>query len=552
MIGLLIYLKMWVIRFRYFRKLERDAKRPRETQESLLLEILKRNAATDFGIKFNLSAIRSYTDYQRIVPVHTYEELRPYIEKQISGHFASLTATPPVMYAQTSGTTGKAKYIPILEESIVAYKRAQKIASYAEYRDVPGIFSGKILAVVSPAIEGYLENGMPYGSMSGIVYKNMPDIVRSQYVLPSEIFECVDYEIKYQLIAAFALAEENITVLASANPSTFLRLEEIIQQHTDKLIHFVATGDLMSLVDGSIDKEVVVKLLPYCRVNARRAEHLKRILSKHGALKFHDLWPNIKAVVTWTSGSCGLLIPKLKRLLPTEVAIIEMGYLSSEFRGTITLDCIRNLGLPAIQDVFFEFIEITDWSKDIHTTLTIEQIEAGKRYYILVTALHGLYRYFINDIIEVTGKYENTPTISFVQKGKGVTSFSGEKLYESQVIQAVQQTCLAFAVEPDFFIMLADEADFSYVLYLESKTSLLPVTFTALLNQTIGELNMEYLAKIQSGRIKSATVNRLKSGALEAFKKHCISAGQREGQFKIVKLQYRKDVSFSFDEYVEV
>ena len=49
----------------------------------------------------------------------------------------------------------------------------------------------------------------------------------------------------------------------------------------------------------------------------------------------------------------------------------------------------------------------------------------------------GLYRYFMNDIVRVTGKFHETPTIQFVQKGKGVTNITGEKLYESQVIQAV-------------------------------------------------------------------------------------------------------------------
>ena len=550
MMRFLIYLKMCLIRFLYFRKLKHDAGHPRETQEALLLDILKRNGSTEFANKYDFSTIHSYEDFRRVVPIHSYEELRPYIERQINSDAASITATPPVMYAQTSGTTGKAKYIPILEETIESYKRAQKIASYAEYRDVPGIFSGKILAVVSPAIEGYLDNGIPYGSMSGIVYKNMPDIVRSQYVLPAEIFEIEDYETKYLLIAAFALAEKNITALASANPSTFLRMEEIVRQHADKLMGFVATGDLAAL-DASIDQDKAAKLLPFCHADAARAEFLKALAGAHGILRFCDLWPNIKAVVTWTSGSCGLLIPKLKRLLSPDTAIIEMGYLSSEFRGTITIDCNGNLGLPTIQDVFFEFIEKTDWPDDIHNILTLEQIEEGKHYYILVTALHGLYRYFINDIIEVTGRYENTPTISFVQKGKGVTSLTGEKLYESQVIQAVQHTCLDCTVESDFFIMLADETNFFYTLYLETKSRQLPEQFPVLLDQAMGELNIEYLAKTRSRRLKPVRVRRLKSGSMEAFKRHCVNAGQREGQFKIVKLQYCKDVLFPFEEYVE-
>src|SRR4029079_13765019 len=124
---------------------------------------------------------------------------------------------------------------------------------------------------------------------------------------------------------------------------------------------------------------------------------------------FRDLWPSLTAVVTWTGGNCALLIPPLKKMLAPNVLIIEMGYLCSEFRGTITIDCMHNLQLPMINNVFFEFIEISDWENNVHHIRTIENIEVGKHYYIVVTVSHGLYRYFINDIIEVTGRYKNTP-----------------------------------------------------------------------------------------------------------------------------------------------
>jgi len=100
-------------------------------------------------------------------------------------------------------------------------------------------------------------------------------------------------------------------------------------------------------------------------------------------------------------------------------------------------------------------------------------------------------------------------------------------------------------------MMLADQKDFSYRLYIESADRFDVQSFAQKLNAHLGKLNIEYHSKAQSGRIKFADVKRLKVGTLEAYKSFCIQAGQREGQFKIVKLQYRADVPFPFEEHAE-
>ena len=138
-----------------------------------------------------------------------------------------------------------------------------------------------------------------------------------------------------------------------------------------------------------------------------------------------------------------------------------------------------------------------------------------------------------------------------MQKGKGVTSFTGEKLYESQVITAATEAAKAHNITPEFFMMLADQQDFSYTLYIESADKFDVLSFAQQLNSHLGELNIEYLSKAQSGRIKFADVKRLKKGTLEAYKSLCIKAGQREGQFKVIKLQYRADVQFPFQEHIQ-
>jgi hypothetical protein len=547
----LIWLKMLLVKHMLLRSLNSDATTPDICQTAVLKRILEQNKNTALGKHYDFTSITNVEDYLKSVPVHGYEELRPYIEKQIETGEYAIVPEKPLMYAQTSGTTGKAKYIPVLKGTINSYKRAQRIFSYEQHRAIPKIFSGKILAIVSPAIEGHLNDGTPYGSMSGLVYQNMPDIILSKYVMPPSIFEIVDYETKYRLITAFALREADITCFATANPSTLIRISEIINQNSDAMIEFVEKGSFNAL-GVQLDSAQKKQLLDYATPNPQRAKVLKSLKQSKGELRFADIWPDLQGVVAWTSGNCALLLPKLRKQLLPETKIIEMGYLSSEFRGTITIDCERSLGIPTLQDNFFEFAEVDSWDSGNQSTLLLSQLEVGRKYYIIVTTPHGLYRYFINDIIEVTGRYRNTPTITFVQKGKGVTNLTGEKLYENQVIAAVSEAAKAYGITPEFFMMLADQQDFSYRLYIESTDRFDVPDFAQKLNDILGELNIEYQSKAQSGRIKFADVKRLKVGTLEAYKSSCIQAGQREGQFKVVKLQYRADVPFPFEEHIEL
>ena len=119
--------------------------------------------------------------------------------------------------------------------------------------------------------------------------------------------------------------------------------------------------------------------------------------------------------------------------------LVEMGYLSSEFRGSLTVDPVNNRAVPTVHENFFEFVEREKWENGCPEFLTIDQIELGAAYYVIVTTRAGLYRYFINDVVEFDGHYCKTPTIHFLEKGAGVTSITGEKLHENQVTQAMKE-----------------------------------------------------------------------------------------------------------------
>ena len=154
----------------------------------------------------------------------------------------------------------------------------------------------------------------------------------------------------------------------------------------------------------------------------------------------------------------------------------------------------------------------------------------------------------MDDIVRVAGFCKKTPLLQFIQKGKGVTSITGEKLYESQVLQAIGASCNEQGIELPFFIMLADREKAGYEVYLESDQ--VNEKFAGTLDRELAGINLEYDAKRKSGRLAPIALFVLKTGTGEAYKHHMIQCGQREGQYKPVLLQYKDTFGFALEDYV--
>jgi len=505
----------------------RDAQNPDVAQRRLLRRIVSDNANTEFGRKYGFAGLDDAEAWRKAVPIHDYEQLRPWIESQIDTGAQSLTAEAPIIYAMTSGTIAKPKYIPVTRSGLNRHKRNQLLFSSALYDFDPGLFAGRIFGLSSPGIEGRLENGIPYGSVSGFIYRQTPALIRSRYLLPPEIFEISDYDKKYRVIAERMMSEENVSLAVVANPSSMLRLLQIINTQLEELLAGAA-------------KEFPV-----------RGRALSRIAETKGRLDIDDIWPNLKGLVTWTGGSCAVALDALRDRLGSNTRVLEFGYAASEFRGTVNIDPANNLCLPTIDDVYFEFVDAKTEGLESAEFKSIEQLERGQRYYIIVTTPDGLYRYNINDIVEVTGFIGATPTLAFVQKGQGITNITGEKLSESQMGNAVQVAASQIGTRTIFFKALADEERQRYNVYVEviGQSINLPV-FTAVVDETLMGANVEYRDKRKSGRLHPPIVKALRSGAEDAHRRFALNAGQREGQYKVLTLDYVRNSHFDFDEWV--
>ena len=538
-----LWARMQLLRWTHWRPFVSAAKHPADAQTRFLLRLLRRNRDTRFGREHAFAAIRSYADFAEAVPVQTYETLRPYIEDQERTGEPALNAGRPVMYARTSGTTGEAKLIPILRETIQQHKRSQAIQSYVQFSADARAYYGRFLAIVSPAEEGTLDSGTPYGSTSGFMYENMPAVAKTKYVLPYQVFGITDYDLKYLLILRLAVTHRDVTHIACANPSTLVKLLSVLDTARSALLHDITRGTFSRADELSAEVRAVVGPRLSCTPN--RVAELRTILASPRPT-FAALWPELRLVSTWTGGSCRIPLTSVRPALPPGARVAELGYLSSELRGTLVVNVERSAGTPTIHENFFEFVERDDWDAGRTVFRTIEQIEQGKEYYIIPTTGTGLYRYLMNDIVRVTGSFHATSAIEFVQKGKGVTNITGEKLYESQVIDAVRWAEEETGLASEFFLMLADANRQVYCLVVECSTRTETWRRNTLgsVERKLGDLNVEYAAKRASGRLQHLELLLVRPGTGDAYKRHCLQQGQREGQFKLIALQYQSDCAF--------
>lgn len=542
----LVHLQLRWTRLRHARRLAAQLRDPMAAQRRVLARIVAANRDTEFGRRHDFGAIDSIEAYRERVPVHEYEMLRPYIDAQLERPQPALTAEAPERYARTSGTTGRAKDIPMTPSHIRALKRVHALSVAFQHRVAPRAFDGAILVIVSPAVEGEMSDGKPYGSASGMVAGNTPRIVLEKFVLPWEVLTIGDSRLKYLTILRLALARADITYLGSANATTLLMLMKLYREHEARLNADLAAGTFFAA--AQLPPDVARAIAPRLAARPERAQALAAL----SAPRIADLWPRLELVVTWTCASAGIAADALRRELASRTRIHELGYVSSEFRGTITLGRRAGAGLPTLDTHFFEFVERADWDSGNARFLTLGELRKGADYYVVVTTPSGLYRYFINDLVRVTGRLHATPLMKFAQKGKGVTNITGEKLYEAQMLAAVREALSERGSTAQFVMALADEHACRYRIYVEAaggKTD--AESFARAVDARLCELNIEYHAKRESGRLGAPTAAWLAPGTHEAYKRFCVAQGQREGQFKTVAIAYAREFAFDLESCVE-
>jgi len=545
-------LKLLEPRRRAFEEATRD---PIRAQGRILLEYLRRNRNTEYGRRYGFSGIRSIGDYQASVPLVDYEAIRPYVDRMANGEQNILTKDRPIFFGSTSGTTDLPKLIPTTSYSEAKKAELLWLWSYYIARDHPDVVNGKILAIISPEIEGVTPSGIRFGAETGHGYRSLPGPVKRLYALPPEVFEIVDYDARYYTILRLSM-EKKITDIATLNPNTIILLCQKTKIWQDRLIKDIRQWKLSKDLD--IPPEIRRSLERTLRPNPRRAGELESILDEKKALLPKYFWPDMKLIECWQGGMMKLYVKELEDYFGS-VPIRDMGCLSTEARCSIPMKDDSASGVLAIQSNFYEFIAKEDAGAKGGRPLLCSELEAGREYFIIVTTAGGLYRYNIDDIIRVTGFFNRTPLIEFVQKGLSATSLAGEKLYESHLNDAVNRALGKHGLLLKFFSAIADARGRRYSFLVEFSDEPPPSdekkrAFLATVEEELISLNREYLFTRKAQILKTPVLKVVRRGDFEKYRARRIREGAHDGQFKVAELTADPDFekNFTVEQVIEL
>lgn len=508
-------------------QLETATQFPAIAQQQTLRQLLQRHAKTQFGREHRFDQIRTPADYRQAVPIRDYEGFRPYVQQMMAGESDILVRESVGMFTMTSGTTGQPKYIPVTPSVEQSGSALMRQWLYRIWRNYPRFLNGGIVGVVSPAVEGYTDGGIPYGSLSGRIYQQIPPLIRRHYAVPYEVFEISDYDARYWAIARFALARE-VSFLCTPNPSTLHRLAQVMSQHSESLIRAIHDGTVSDCVPAAIATQL------HLTANPLRAKQLEHILNATGELKPKDCWPQLHLLGCWTGGSVGAQARQLTAdygALP----IRDLGYLASEARVTLPYQDNTAGGLLDLNTNFYEFVPEAEAEQANPPILLSHELEVGQRYQILLTTPGGLYRYHINDIVEVTSRYHQSPVIAFLRKGRDMSNLTGEKLHVNHVLTAIATLQYQLNLAIIAYRLVANPTAMRYELYLELAQDLSATDAEQVLSvfdQSLAHVNAEYAQKRASQRLQSPCLHWMRLGWAEEIKRQAIAQGKRDVQYK--------------------
>lgn len=438
------------------------------------------------------------------------------------------------MYATTSGTTKEPKWVPITKEYLNnIYGKMTKVWFFNFIKNRPKVFMGKIVTIVGKVKEGEAPDGTMFGSVSGVTQRDCPKFVKKLYASLASVFAIEDYTARYYTIMRMGI-ERNVTLVVTANPSTIVEMQNNVNEYFEDYCNDIEYGTLKASLN--IPQWIRDDVQPYLKPNPERAYELRALKVNYGTVLPKHYCPNLQILNTWKCGNTRVYVEKFKDSFPEGMLHQEFGYFALECRFGLVLDDTLNTVLfPHFH--YYEFVAEDELESENKHFLQLWELEKGKRYCPYVTTFAGLYRYNMNDLVEVGDSFCNTPTVHMIQKVNGIVTMTGEKLHERQFIEAVHEAEKQTGMQTKFFIGFADMDLSAYHFYYEfadlQTSQEQAEQFTHIVDKVLKDINIEYAAKRASFRVKDPLTHRLVGQSFEKFKAECIAEGARDGQFKL-------------------
>jgi hypothetical protein len=504
----------------------------RETQTSLLQDMLRRNADTEFGREHGFRSAITVEAYQRQVPIRQWSEIGTYVDRVIDGRDNVLTRDVPFFFHRTTGTTGKPKMIPFTRRCQASAKLTHSMWVYKNVLDNPGVLKGRVFAILNAGVDGYTQRREPYGSVSGNIYFRLPSILRRRYSHPYDLYHIESLEARRYALLRFAV-EQNCTFGCTGNPSSLLGAFEFCDQQSESLIQDIHDGTLANRFDipDAIRAYALNALLP----NPRRARALAKVRQRAGRLQPADYWPDLHVLGCWIGGSMGHFAPRLREWCSEGLRFRDAGYMASEGVFSIPLNDDSPDGVLTLHSNFYEFVPEHEFGRPDARALLAHEIEPGQNYHVVVTTTGGLYRYAMNDVIRVSGREAGSPTVRFLYKGGNVQNIQGEMVTVDHVTSTMGSISSEFGINVHHFQVVAELSARRYILHIEPSTELPAPLLAQLLpsfDRELGKNNENYAMFRADGLINPPGLRVMRRGWFDRISGDHIARSKRESQSK--------------------
>lgn len=466
-------------------RIQKWAKNPVETQQKVFEKLISEAKNTAFGKDHDFKNITSFEDFAAKVPIRDYEELKPYVDRVVSGEENVLWPGKPLYFAKTSGTTSGAKYIPLTKESMPHHIEAARnaILCYINETGNADFVDGKMIFLQgSPEMQE--KNGIKLGRLSGIVAHYVPAYLQKNR-LPSWETNCIeDWEAKVDAIVEETKSED-MTVI-SGIPSWVQMYFERLQQNTGKKV-----GDLFKNFNLFI----------------------------YGGVNFEPYRA------------------KFENLIGRKVDSIELFPASEGFFAFQDSQKEKGMLLLLNSGIFYEFVEASSFFDENPKRLTIGEVEIGINYVMIISTNAGLWAYNVGDTVQFT----STKPYRVIVSGriKHFISAFGEHVIGKEVEEAMNKaiskfnfSITEFTVAPQITPSKEKLPYHQWLVEFENAPDDLQKV-AEFLDAEMQRQNSYYFDLIEGKVLQPLKISSLKKDSFQEFMK---SEGKLGGQNKVPRL----------------
>lgn len=544
-------------------EIEHHTKDPMKAQIKTLKKIIARNKNCELGKKYNFKDIKTIEDYQKMVPLSTYEDYEPYVERIVNNKEKNVMFSGwNSRYCSSSGSVGKPKILPkgikdLWNMQCIGFSCTVATASHY-LKKVKGVKMppqmGPLVLILTghPLADGKMCNGAAQIPLTYLKPITPFFCTSPNSLLYPEHEELIDTS---YLQLRFALENRKVSYIGSLVITLVTTMFDYLEENWEMLCDDIEKGIINPniKITPELKKEYSKKFKP----NPQRAAELRREFEKGFDTPIAPrIWPRL----TWAYGMIGsnlkVYVEKLRKSIGDDVPIHGMGFAAAEgfFAMATELDAHDGVLLPHC--LFFEFLPIDDEEEGADENVKpvlIDALEVGKKYEIVVSNFSGLYRYRMEDVVQVTGMHNNTPKIEFLYRRNLGMNLANEKTTTQMVDMAAKQTAEEMGNE---FVGFSLYADYStnpprYCMLAEAKN---PVSeeerqkYIDILDEKFKEFNEKYFKYRRWGMINRPQVLFLKPKTYWDYREYLRSKGKVLNQIKpvtIINTEERCEFFFS-------